>query len=455
MIKDIVDAIVALVTSGGSVAATAQRVGPAQPVDAPDAEARPSQEATFASRLQSITEDSGLQSDPLVAGSLELVGLDDVRQAMGDRWQVVGDLAKGIAEAELQLQLDDTDFYRPYSDTSFLVCFSELDKLAADRKARQIGARIKARLAQQIPEIAQAITVDHFVAAVDRTALRQGDVPIADRLFGTLERMREEAQVIASQFRVSLLRDFQILFSPGWHTTNHVVSINRCLLDMASGCSTLAQFQTLADPLQLNQTLAELDFLLLTKSLEALHRMLRSKRRNCFMVPVTFKTVSNPGSLQEYTRLLALMPDAYREFVLLEVCGIPESAQDHGFGRTVSHLSPFTKGLVLEVAAEDPRIGAFLAHNPWALSVSLAGASSVDPNVVTKLRRFTSGVAGTSTQTFAHGANSIGLALAALEAGFTYVDGPAIHPTVREPKPMSPLNPLPALSPSVKFAKRW
>ena len=135
------------------------------------------------------------------------------------------------------------------------------------------------------------------------------------------------------------------------------MSVNRCLLDMATGCATLAQFQTLADPLQLSRTLAELDFLLLTKSLEALHHMLRSKRRNTFMVPVTFKTVSAPGPLQEYMRLLALMPDSYREFLVLEICGIPEAAQAQNLGRSLTPLNRFAKGLALEVAVEDPRLG--------------------------------------------------------------------------------------------------
>jgi hypothetical protein len=48
--------------------------------------------------------------------------------------------------------------------------------------------------------------------------------------------------------------------------------------------------------------------------------------------------------------------------------------------------------------------------------------------------------AGVST--LAHGANSIALASACADAGFTYVDGPAIHPATREPKRTSPLSAL-------------
>lgn len=455
MLRQLVDAIVALVTQNAPPGPPATKARAEHPLSSA-ASGRSKQEASFATRLESMAEDNDPQSSPLVAGSLELVGLNDVREAMGDRWHALGSRAEEIAEAELRLLLDDTDFYRPYGDTSFLVCFSNLDKPAADRKARQIGARIKARLVQQIPEIAATISVDHFVAAVDRTALRQGgELPIADRLLGTLEKMREEAQVTARQFRTSLLRDFQILFAPVWHTSKHMVILNRCLLDMTSGCTTLGQFQALADPLQLSQTLAELDFSLLTKSLEALHHMLRAGRGSAVLVPVTFRTIDDVGSLQEYVRLLSLIPDSYRKFVIIEINGIPTTAYAQRVGELITILAPFTKGLALEVGLDEPRTAALLAQNPWALSVNLLGASSTDPQIASRLRKFTSLVTSTPTQTFAHGANSIGLALAALEAGFNYLDGPAIHPTTREPKPLSPLNPLPSASPPSRVAKRW
>lgn len=455
MLRRLVDAIVTLVAQKALPGLPAAGA-PAEHAGSSPAVARPIHEASFAGRLESMTEDDGSQSNPLVAGSLELLGLDDLRQAMGDRWLALGSRAVEMAEAELRLQLDETDFYRPYGDTSFLVCFSTLDQPAADLKARQIGARIKAKLAQQIPEVAVTLSVEHFVAAVDRKALRQGgDLPIADRLFGTLERMREEAKATARRFRTSLLRDFQILFAPVWHTSKHVVILNRCLLDMTSGCTTLGQFQALADPLQLSRTLAELDFSLLTKSLEVLHQMLRSGRGSAVLVPVTLRTIDDAASRQEYVRLLSLIPDSYRKFLIIEISGIPATASPERLGELITMLAPFTKGMVLEVALDEVRTAALLTQSPWALSVNLRGASSTDPQIANRLRKFTSLVASTQTQTFAHGANSIGLALAALEAGFNYLDGPAIHPTVREPKPLSPLNPLPAGSPPLRGAKRW
>lgn len=456
MLKRIVDALVALVAP--LTPADTSAIEPDTEPTTPEVSAemvRAKQETAFASQLDLMAKGGGSQPSPVVAGSLELVGLEDVREAMGDRWQALGSRAEEIAEAELRLQLDDTDFYRPYGNTSFLVCFSNLDKPAADGKARQIAARIKAQLVQQIPEIAQTISVDHFVAAVDRATLRQGNLPIADRLLGTLEKMREEVQATTRRFRVSLLRDFQILYSPAWHTAKRLVVLNRCLLDMASGYTTLAQFQALADPLQLSQTLAELDFSLLSKSLEALHHMLRYKRGSAILVPVAFQTIGTSGTRREYMRLLSQIPDTYRKYVIIEINGIPKTVHADRLGEMITILTPFAKGLALEVSVDDPRLEAFLGQNPWALSVNLQGANGSDPHLAERLRKFVSVVTAARTPTFAHGVNSIGLALAALEAGFGYLDGPAIHPLTREPKPLSPLNPLPTTGAKSMIPKRW
>lgn len=398
-------------------------------------------EDSFSTRLGLL---AGEESRPesLVAGSLELVGLDDIKEALGERWSAIEASAKEIAETELQRHLDEEDFYRPYGETAFLVCFSELEKPAADKKAQQIGASIKARLAREIPDVANAVTVDHFVASIDRSSLRGGNEPIADRLYGTLAHMREEARQTTEQFRQSLLRDFQLLFLPTWHTRKEVVVLNRCQLDMASGCTTLAQFQALADPLLLGRTLVDLDLLLLTKSLEALHQMLQTRRGSAIMVPVSYKTIAQPGSQAEYQHLLDLMPEAYRKFVVLEVCEVPVGATER-LGELIQQFARYAKGIVIDVGFDEAVLSQVLPHCPWGISVNLASSSSIDPQTAVRLRRIVSLAAGAPVRTIAQGANSIGLALAAFEAGFSYVNGPAIHPTMREPKPMSPLNPLP------------
>jgi hypothetical protein len=397
-------------------------------------------EAWFANGLEALAADS--QTGPIVSGSLELVGLEDVRHALGDEWDVISDTAIAIATMELQLQLGETDIFRLDGKFSFIVCFAELDRAAATMRAGEIALKIKSRLAAEIPEIAEVISVDHFVTNIDRATLNRAGMSITEQLFETLRRVRNEVRATARRSRMALLRDIQLQFAPAWHTSKHVTVLNRCLLDQTSGSRTLAQFQALAEPTQINQTLAELDCMLLTKAIETLHQTASARPAGALLTPVSFRTLANPRWCVEYLGLLQLMPGSYKKLLILEISDVPPGTLPSRLGELIEMLKPFVKGVSLEVPIDHPDLVEILEQGSWALAANIKGSVSVDPQVPMRLKRFAGAASAAQTISLAHGANSMGLALAAVNAGFNYVDGPAIHPMMREPKAPSALNPL-------------
>lgn len=403
-----------------------------QPIHSPD--------ARFTSGLETLT--AGDKTDPVVAGSLELLGLEEVREALGGNWGAIADKAMVIAAAELQLQLDEADIFRRYRQFSFVICFAKLDRATASARASEIARKIKARLAAEIPEVADAIGVDQFVTGVERAALRREGMSLTERLFETLQRVRDEARAQARRTRTALLRNIQLQFAPAWHTGKHVVVLNRCSLDQTSGGRTLAQFQALAEPAQIEDTLAELDCTLLTKAIETLHRATGAPPAGALLTPVSFRTINSPRWQNDYIELLRLIPDAYRRLIILEICDVPSGVEPRRLGELIDVLTPFVKGVSLELEIDHPDLTAILEQGSWALAVNVKGSTSIDPQVPMRLKRFAGAASAAKTVSLAHGANSMGLALAAVNAGFNYVDGPAIHPTLLEPKAPSALNPL-------------
>jgi hypothetical protein len=454
MIKRLVDTILALVTATPAPQAMAGL--PPAPVRAPPIGEAESQ-ARFASRLEAAAADPDNEAVPLVAGSLEIVGLDDVREALGERWGTIAEQAMAIAEAELQAQLGDTDIFRPYGNFSFLVCFAELDSEQAARRAGRIALDLKTKLILQIPELAQVVGVEQFVGSIDRRELRLEGMPITDRLFATLQRIREETWAAARRSRQVLLRDIQVQFVPAWHTAKNVVILNRSVLDQTSGARTLAQFQGMAQPTQIHQTLAELDCLLLTKSIEALHNANAASSRgsSAMLVPVSFRTLGNFRWRSDYCRLLKIMPDLYKGLLFLEIYDVPIGGYAGRLDELLELLNPLIKGVAVEVPLDYPDLSTVVRPGLWALAVNIAGSGRIDRHASLRLKQFAEAATAARTISLAHGANSLGLARAAVEAGFTYVDGPAIHPTMREPKAPSPLSPL-ANMPSLNVREaRW
>ena len=407
-------------------------------VSAPPSVARTGQlgSQAFDSRLRLLA------ADQVMAGSLELVGLEGLKEALGSQWSIVAERAKDLAELELQMHLGASDIYRSYNETTFLVCFASLDKAAADRKARHIASRIRASLIAHIPEIAEALKVDHFVAKVDGKSLLEPGIPVADSLMASLKQIRVEADLASREFKTSLLQGAQIAFAPAWHAVRQVAAFNKCLLDMGVSGPALAHFSLLGDKQQLDRALVELDLLLLTRSIEALHKAISVKRTGMyFLVPVTFRTVSVAANLAKFTRLLAMAPENYRKFLVIEISAVPASVSPRRIAELTKMIRPFANGVSLELALECRHLQQIVEQRPWAVAINLQNAAvSIETALQLKSTVAAAKLAGVST--LAHGANSLTLAKLCIEAGFTYIDGTAVHPIVREPKRPTALKPF-------------
>lgn len=384
--------------------------------------------------------------DSIIAGSLELIGLDDVRNIVGDAWPSIAAKVNEVVLDELQRCLDPSDIFRPHGEASFLIQFDGLDKTAAENKAQRTALRIRAALIGQVPEIAEAISIKHFVVDLDPSTLENDGRSIAETLFERLLDMRKDTERFLQRDRKSLIKDFQVQFSPIWHVQKQVTVLNRCLLSSIYGGTALSQFQSLVDPDEMAATYAELDYLTLTQSLEALHRVFQAGRSAMMLVPVDFSTILNELSVAEYVRLLATMPDVYRKFVTIEIGAVPVSHPALSLLQIAGLLGSYVKYVAIELVLDDPRIGAIVAGKPWAVSLNLSGMKSSNPRLPFQLKQFASAANAASVNTMARGANSIGLALAATEAGFAYLDGSAIHLPFREPRPPLKLRPLPRTS---------
>jgi PAS domain S-box-containing protein len=131
------------------------------------------------------------------AGRIRLIGIDQVRAALGDRWPALASRAMATAEAVIRRRCGPQDSYERVDDTSFLVCFGMLDEPEASFRAAVIGREIRERLIGQgnDDETAQVRAVAAAVRFPDRLA--PGPVLRAALLEGLnhqMERIEQEAR---------------------------------------------------------------------------------------------------------------------------------------------------------------------------------------------------------------------------------------------------------------------
>jgi PAS domain S-box-containing protein len=80
------------------------------------------------------------------AGRIQLIGIGEVRTALGDRWPELAERAMATAEAVIKRRCGPQDSYSRSDDISFLVCFGALSEEEASFRAAMIGREIRNRL---------------------------------------------------------------------------------------------------------------------------------------------------------------------------------------------------------------------------------------------------------------------------------------------------------------------
>jgi PAS domain S-box-containing protein len=101
-----------------------------------------------------------------VAGKITLIGLDEVKEALGARWAEVASKAMASAEHVVRRNCGPRDTYSRTTDGGFLICFADASEEEAAFRAASLARAIRARLIGEGQTAAMA-SVSAIAAAVD------------------------------------------------------------------------------------------------------------------------------------------------------------------------------------------------------------------------------------------------------------------------------------------------
>jgi PAS domain S-box-containing protein len=100
-----------------------------------------------------------------VAGKIRLIGIDDVKEALGSRWAAVAARAMASAEHVVRRRCGTLDTYSRTADGGFLICFADATEEEAAFRAAAMAREIRTRLVGEGETDATA-TVSAIAAAV-------------------------------------------------------------------------------------------------------------------------------------------------------------------------------------------------------------------------------------------------------------------------------------------------
>jgi len=379
-------------------------------------------------------------SSALLTGSVQLVGLAEIRQKFGSGWDSVGSQASRIAEEEIGARLGGTDIYKP-DDEGYLICFDSVDEAGAKQLAQEISRAIEDRLISLLAGVGGDLSVDSFVASVPTASFRSAPDPTY-ALKAALTQIRIEVESAAKERPFGhILAKANVVFQPIWSSQAHGKTQNRSILDPLSGTAVAKYIEEIDDRDELIEALANLDCVVLTRSVEGLHQALKVMKRASIAVPVHYHTLTSDFSV-DLVSLGASVPTQYRKFLLIDVIGTPASAGSKELIRAAKTALQVADRIIFQVMPNDSRVNEAFIELLWGISNNIAEINTEDPVVQRELVRFAAFAAESGLQSFAYGANTLGKAMAAVRASFDFVAGSAVHNTVPAPRPQTRFSPL-------------
>lgn len=379
-------------------------------------------------------------SQSVMAGCVQLLGLDKIKARIGSRWEAVADQALLIAEEVLGQHLSAGDIYRPVGDAAFQICFETSDEAYASFKVNRISSEIESRIALELTEAGEELSVDTFVALVPSERIREANDPMS-ALYANLLEIREAVNDRSiRRHSIPALRYAGALFQPLWSNRDFGRTKNRCVLDTLAGAAATKHLEEIQELDDLVEALANIDCVIFAKSVEGLHHALGDMKRATVVIPVHFQTLVNQQP--DFLELAQTLPLQYRRFVLLDVIGVPTAASTRELLRAAQTGRTITDRIVLQLTPSDHRLNDQIIALLWGVSISLGELDSEDPQIAQELARFALLASDQGLYSFSYGANTIAKASTVVEAGFDYIGGSAVHSTVPVPRPHSRFTPF-------------
>jgi hypothetical protein len=376
----------------------------------------------------------------VMAGCVQLLGLDQIKERLGPKWPVVADKALLMAQMALDEHLSPGDIYRLVDDASFQICFESSDEAFATAQVRKISDAIEQKIELELGSAENALTVQTFVSRVPSARIRDARDPLA-ALYANLLEIRDAVNSRAiNRHNIPALRYAGALFQPLWSNQDFGGTKNRCVLDNLAGAAASKHLDEIEDLEDLVGALANLDCVLFAKSIEGLHQALGDVKRATIIIPVHFQTLAHEQ--QEFLDIAGTLPLAYRRFVLLDLIGVPTATTSRELLKALKMGRTVTDRILLQMSPDDRRMDQNVRGMVWGVSANLGEIDSDDPRGVQELRRFAYKAAEYGLHSFAFGANTLGKATIVVEAGFDYVGGAAVANTVPIPRPHANFKPL-------------
>lgn len=307
--------------------------------------------------------------DALLAGNVQLIGLEKVRQALGGDWEHLKATLSIALENLVAGQLRPQDRYLRVGEDSFLIIFSEDDEVFVSQAVAKIVGKMRDLLIGSAIHENGGVDIRSIIGRLEQdgdggTLFSPIETPVAvSEPQADTEKMSPAFSQLGDEVAVPKLRrvverksvSYETVYAPVWDAFHEVLS-TYAVIPTAHGRNPNAPLLFGHDVLPAGASdveIAELDIKHLQIMLEMIGELYENEFAVFLVTSVHFKTLSNGGLRDRYLALCRQAPDFLRKYISVQIVGVPSQVPESILTQRVSYLRPFFVGVNVRLSSLD------------------------------------------------------------------------------------------------------
>jgi hypothetical protein len=374
----------------------------------------------------------GHRNVPIAA--VKLVLFERIREKFGASWGRILPRVRSIVASAIERQLGTDEFGLWLSDLAYLIVFADRNTAATETRMRTTSAEISRRLLEGRDERRDLVRV--ITLPVAGNSVEPLDILDAcrDHLADDSPNPAPPAAALGDRRRVeSALATLRAQYHPIWDVRHKVLATYFCTF-----VPTTTEDGTVALDALLREDDApravELDLRLLEQITKDLQRLHRIQRRVLMACPLHAAVLSGPHTRERFLKAYCPFPEPVRRDIIFELIGQWHGMKVRQMSDLIAHVKPFCREVTARVDLDWTHFELFRDSGIKTVAVNLSGYEESETVLIPRLNRFAEHAEWEGLQRLAHGLVSNSLAVAALGAGFSLVEGRAIHDAVDSPE---------------------
>ena len=389
----------------------------------------------------------------VTAGSVHLIGLDEIRNELGDRRGSVNERVHVYTERMLKKVLSPRDVWFRYGENHYIIVFAQ-----ADRKAAQLTcSKVMESLHQALLGHADTRRITVKTAVVDvgggvaldtarladllKDAVHKPDggaaasPPPADGVLPAAIPAAEArhphwtempADTITPQSRP------KVLFRPVFDVKHKVVSTYCCRTD-----ADTARYLNLMDAFdpEREEAVFDLDMETLSLAVSTYNELYANKFRYAQTIPVHFGTLASSRRRREYIQACRMIPRVLMPFLAFELDGLPAGVPYGRLAEIVAMLRPFARAAMVILHDDAGDLSVYATAGVKGVGLRLDGRED-EPRILERVQTFCPGPRKFGMFAYVDGVRNPVELEAAEAAGAAYLSGPIIGEDSEVPEHM-------------------